>query len=378
MFAGSRKAAAALAVLALLALAPSAIAAEPAAEPVIRPAVDGILAAFETHPIVGISDHHGLANAGEFYNRLVKDPRFAAQVGNVVVEFGGAAHQATIDRYLAGENVPYAELRRVWSDTVGAVPTVNTVMYPLFFAQVRAVNARLAPAQRIRVWLGEPPIDWSAIRTQADLEPYMDRRDEYPAQLIDREILARGKKALVIYGGFHFNPPGLPPGVPPIQDLKQRIEARHPGAIYVIADYIGFAQPACSAAFEAEMAWPPGTLASPVRGTSLEAALQRPGCSFGSNLRAVAPPGAPPTQADQQLRMQRRTQEVLSGVAADALIYFGPQASLMNSPGDATLVMDEAYFREIARRFRIMTGAPASFAAWVDLASRPPAPYGAR
>jgi hypothetical protein len=50
----------------------------------------------------------------------------------------------------------------------------------------------------------------------------------------------------------------------------------------------------------------------------------------------------------------------------------------MNSPGDATLVMDEAYFREIARRFQIMTGGRANFADWVDLASRPPTPYGAR
>jgi len=345
-----------------------------AAELVVRPAIDGVLAAFQTHPLVGLSDSHGLANEGEFYNRLVRDPRFAADVGNVVVEFGGAAHQDTLDRYLAGAEVPYAELRKVWSDEVGAVPTVTAVMYQLFFAQVRIVNHQLPPDRRIRVWLGEPAIDWSTVHTQADYMPYSMRRAQNPAEIIERDILARGKKALVIYGGFHFNQPGWPPGTPHFQDLREMVEAHHPGAFYVVSPYVGFAQPACSAAFEAQMKWPPGSLAAPVRGTALEAALQRPGCSMGSNLRAAAPPGTPATPADIQARMDRRTQEVLSGVAGDALLYLGPAASLMNSPADPTLVMDEAYFREISRRYQIMTGSPASLADWIELGSRPPGP----
>jgi hypothetical protein len=346
-----------------------------AAEPVVGPAVDGVLAAFKTHPIVGLSDQHGLANEGEFYNRLVKDPRFATEVGNVVVEFAGAAHQDTLDRYLAGEEVPYAELRKVWSDTVGFVPTVNTVMYQLFFAQVRAVNRQLPPGRRIHVWAGEPAIDWSTVRTEVDYGPSSAQRNEHPAELIEKEILGRGKKALVIYGGFHFNKPGMPPGIPDLKVLKDLVEAHHPGAFFVVSPYIGFAQPACSAAFEAQMKWPAGTLVGPVRGTALEAELLRPGCSWGANLRFVHPADAPPITPEEQARMTRRTQEVRSGVVGDALLYLGPQASLMNSPGDATLVMDEAYFREISRRNQIMTGSPANLADWIDIGSHPPQPY---
>lgn len=362
---------AALTALVLLSFAAPA----QAAEPVASPAVDGVLAAFRTHPLVGLSDEHGLANEGEFYNRLVRDPRFAAEVGNVVVEFAGAAHQDLLDRYLAGEEVPYAELRKVWSDVVGAVPTVTTVMYQTFFAQVRAVNRQLPAERRIHVWAGEPAIDWSTVHTQADYGPYSKLRDEHPAEIIEQQILARGKKALVIYGGFHFNKPGMPAGIPDFQVLKDLVEARHPGALYVISPYIGFAQPGCSAAFEAQMKWPPGTLAAPVRGGALEGALLRPGCTWGSNMRFMRPSGAPPITPEEQARMQRRTQEVLSGVVGDALLYLGPQASLMNSPGDATLVMDEAYFREISRRNQIMTGSPANLADWIELGSRPVQPY---
>ena len=37
----------------------------------------------------------------------------------------GCRQQSVIDRYVAGEDVPYTELRRVWGDTVGWFPTVT-------------------------------------------------------------------------------------------------------------------------------------------------------------------------------------------------------------------------------------------------------------
>lgn len=153
----------------------------------VVPATDGIFAAFQTHSIVGIADHHGLAQEEDFYADLIRDPRFARDVGNVVVEFGGAAQQMTLDRYLAGEDIPYEQLRKVWTDTVGWNPTVTSLGYPYFFAQVRAVNQALPPSEQIHVWLGEPPIDWSAIRNSADLARFRSQRDQYPAELIKAE-----------------------------------------------------------------------------------------------------------------------------------------------------------------------------------------------
>lgn len=56
---------------------------------------------------------------------------FAREVGNVVVEFGSAARQDVIDRYVAGESVPYTELRTVWTDTIGwgrGLPGIREVL----------------------------------------------------------------------------------------------------------------------------------------------------------------------------------------------------------------------------------------------------------
>ncbi|HEY8518460.1 MAG TPA: hypothetical protein VIN61_00150 [Gammaproteobacteria bacterium] len=124
------------------------------AEPTIRPALDGIFEAFETYPLVGIGEAHQVAQILDFYSDIVRDPRFAREAGNVVVEFGGAAHQNVIDRYVAGEPVPYAELRKVWTETVGWVPAVPSEGYARFFGYVRQTNLALPPEQRIRVWLG--------------------------------------------------------------------------------------------------------------------------------------------------------------------------------------------------------------------------------
>src|SRR5689334_19320530 len=81
-----------------------------AAPPGTVNAADGIFAAFETHSIVGMhndegGDNHDLAQQQDFYSALVRDPRFARQVGNIVVEFGDAIHQGILDRYIGGDDV---------------------------------------------------------------------------------------------------------------------------------------------------------------------------------------------------------------------------------------------------------------------------------
>lgn len=177
----------------------------PLAAGAVSPGVEGVLDAFKTHPLVGLGDAHGMAQEMDFYAAVVRHPRFAAEVGNLVVEFGGAAHQAVIDRYLAGEPVPYVELRKVWTDTVGWLPMPAGIGFMNVFAQVRATNTTLPPEKRIRVWLGEPPIDWSKIQSRDDLQPLLQQRDSHAAEVIRREILGQGRKALVIYGGAHFS-----------------------------------------------------------------------------------------------------------------------------------------------------------------------------
>lgn len=322
------------AVLAALAF----VATAQAAEPVQKPALDAIFDAFRTHSVVGLGDAHGVVESGAFYATLLRDPRFAAEVGNVVVEFGASSQQAVIDRYVAGEDVPYEELRHVWLDVVGWYPGVIETMYPAFFAQVRAVNLKLPPDRRIRVWLGDPSIDWSSVRTNADTKAFGARRNEHPAQVIEREIIAKGKKTLVIYGGGHFTrQPGSP--FPNDKMINARIEANHPGAFYVVLPHHPV-EPACRAEVEAKMrGWVSGTVVAPVKGTWIEEIYTRPGCfSSGRERNAMA----------------------------DALLYLGNPAERHESPVDPRTFLDQAYFRELSRRNEIIGGEPLDWATFVQ------------
>jgi len=326
------------------------------AAPTVRPAIDGILAAFEKHPLVGIGDAHSLAQQEDFFADLIRNPRFAKEVGNVVVEFGTATHQDILDRYTNGDAVSFAELRSVWSDTVGAEPTVTGLGYANFFAQVRTTNLSLPPEQRIRVWLGEPVLDWATVKTEEDIRPAMAQRDSYPAAIIKREILAKGKKALVIYGNAHFGMPGLPVELGPIKFLRDVVEEDHPNAFFIVMPYWGFLQKDCSAAFEhAHRDWPVPALAYPVRGSTIEDALRRTGCF-------VETPPTPTinlpnkTEAElAELRAKVATAflDMLSGINGDALLYLGPAATLTRTPDEPSIYLDAAYRAEINRRNQI-------------------------
>lgn len=317
--------------------------------PAVVAAKDGVLAAFRTHPIVGLGDYHGLAQEEDFYAALINDPRFSQNVGNVVVEFGGATHQDIIDRYVSGDDVPYADLRKVWTDTVGTVPTVFNLGYVNFFATVRARNLSLPPDQRIHVWLGDPPIDWPATKTHARWQKLLRLRDSYPAGIIDREILAKNKKALIIYGTGHFYGPS---------SILALVEKHHPGAFFVVTPYTGFVEKSCSEHFEQGIGgWPVPGLATPVRGSTLKGDLRRPGCHF-------VPPGSvqffggPPMSEEQVAKAMNHENDMASGISGDALLWLGPSSSLLRSPMLPDIYLDPEYRQEISRRSQIMLGHP--------------------
>jgi hypothetical protein len=323
----------ALSAATLLGLSGPAWSAPPAkASPVIQPAVDGVLKAFETHSVVALGEIHGVLQEQAFYTALINDPRFAQQVGNVVLETASASHQDILDRYEAGENVPYAELQKVWLDTVGWFPGVVFTHQHNLFAAVRAVNLQLPADQRIHVWAGEPPVDWSKIKTEADFEGLHIDRNEYPTALVRREILAKGKKVLVIYGGAHFTPP---------DNMNRKIEAGSSQSVFVIQPYFGFSYPRCEHAFEKRtVGWPtPFALVTSVKDTWVGDMFRKPECVA----LAVPKPSA----------------------SFDALLYFGPAASQMEDSIDPAWYLDQDLFNELNRRVQIRNGTPYGWGAAV-------------
>jgi|GEM_PF-2754642 len=281
------------------------------------------------------------------------------KVGNVVVEFGDASQQETIDRYISGEEIPYEQLRKVWADTAGWVPTVTALGYINFYAEVRAANLNLPRSQRIHVLLGDPPIDWSKIETRADLSRVADR-NQYPADLIKANLLAKKKRALIIYGAGHLSGD---------KSLKTLIEQSYPGSFFVVTPYFGFTDRSCSEAFERKVSdWPKVALVTPVRKSSLENEMHAPGCHFVSASDFTFDKTA--TEA-QKAEVIADTDDKLSGVAGDALLYLGPASRLTQSPLAPDLYLDTIFRKEIARRFQIVTGGPLT---WPSAADNPASP----
>jgi len=346
--------------------------AQPSSSLSVRPAIDGIIDAFQSRPLVAIGDDHNLAQQLDFYGVLIRDPRFAQQVGNVVLEFGGAAHQDIIDRYVAGERVPYTELRKVWTDVAGWLPTVTGLGYINFYANVRAANLALPPEKRIHVWLGEPEIDWSKIKTKEDWMRVVGFRDPHAANIVLHDILEKHKKALVIYGTGHFSAPiesmdqmqrektamdkRLGFDTPLQLPLQTLVEDKFPKAFFVITPYGGFLDPKCSKAFEKnKQSWPVPALASPVRGSALETELQVPGCRVVPSASATPPPGESEAEAQQ---IADGADERNKGLTTDALLFFGPAETLTRTPINPDLYLDPEYRDEVSRHNQILTGQP--------------------
>lgn len=328
------------------------------AQPAPQPALDGVFAAFRSHALVGLGEHHRIQQELDFYSAVIRDPRFAAEVGNVMVEFGGAAHQDIIDRYVNGEEIPYAELRKVWTDTVGWMPVVTGAGYPAFFAQVRETNQKLPPEKRIHVWLGEPVIDWSKV-THAEWLALNRQRDDFAAAVIEREILAHEKKALIIYGGAHFEPPVPGSAGAKLVEAGQRnsvladmIRRNHPDALYVALFYSGTANKDCAHDIEKDMTgWPVPALLSPARDSFIARKLRA--CSTLKVEDGGLPPGLTNTQKQQIVDLNKDAMSY-----ADAILYVGPSGDLTYSPYMPDLYLDAAYGRTVALHYQLQMGQP--------------------
>jgi hypothetical protein len=289
----------------------------PAAMAVPVEPVAAILDAFRSHPVVALGEGaHGNEQGHAFRLALIRSPRFAAIVNDIVVEFGNALHQEVMDRFTRGDDVPYELLRAVWQDTTQPNAVWDSAIYEEFFRAVRAVNAGLPRERHIRVLLGDPPVDWSlanAPQGLADVNTWMDQRDAYPAGVVEREVLARRRRALLIWGDAHLMRHES-------FTLVGRLEAKTSVRVFTISTNTSADLPAIQSN---ATSWPVPSLV-PVAGTTLGKA----------SFRAYLPMGPPPAPGDRPVQIEN---------ALDAILYLGPPSGITMAPFPVALCADRAY-----------------------------------
>ncbi len=203
---------------------------------------DAVFKAFEQHQVVLLGEVHWNIAEHQFIRTVLTDPRLPATVRDIAVEFANASYQPVIDRYIAGGDVPADSLRQVWQNVI--VPMAwDSPLYATFFRTVRDVNRKLPADRKLRVVALDPPIHWDDVRKTDDIPRQWGYRDPMWFEILDREVLLRGRKALVICGGLHIirrDPvTGFLPAPIEQAGLGDALDQRYPGAAYSIFPLVG-------------------------------------------------------------------------------------------------------------------------------------------
>lgn len=172
------------------------------ANPSPKNATEAVLQAFETHDIVMLGEIHWSKQEYQWLDSLVANPEFADRVDDIVMEFGNSLYQKSVDRYIAGEAVPIENVQRAWRNVLGLGPPPP--IYGYLYKAVRETNMRRHGKHQMRVLCGDPYINWDKVKTQDELGPFLGHRDQWYAQVVKDEVLAKHHRAFLIAGSAHF------------------------------------------------------------------------------------------------------------------------------------------------------------------------------
>ncbi|MEO8338041.1 MAG: hypothetical protein ABI664_23910 [bacterium] len=281
-----------------------------------------MLSAFDSYEIVGMPAGHGMKDIDDFILALIRDPRFPDKVNDIAVECGNSLYQPVLDRYIAGMDVPFTEVRKVWRNTTQMMCSYSA-FFEQFFPLVRAINQRLPPNKRLRVLAGDPPIDWDQVKTADDAWRYF-KRDETIASVMEKEVLARHRKALMLFGTFHLMHGQAISAV-------STYEKKYPHVTFVISDLGNYDTRRFAS-------WANPSLV-PIKGTWLGALS--PSDIWDVGVRIIdckVQNGFPP-------ELQKPVEDVV-----DAFLYLGPRDLRLFEPIPADIALDHEYVTELQRR----------------------------
>jgi hypothetical protein len=313
--------------------------------PAGRGFADAVLEAFQTHRLVGLGEEHGLQNHHDALAMLLSDPRLPGVADDIVVEFGNALYQATMNRFIGGQPVSDADLRPAWRNTTQSpYGTWDQPVYEQFYRTVRAVNWTRPAGRRMRVLLGDPPIDWTKITNASEFFVFLHQRDAHAASVVEKEVLGKGHRALLCYGGQHLH--HWPPGATLVSLIEQRTGER----TYTIGDLLPAAGDPGGLA--RRLSRYPRDTVIPTAATWLgtfDAGLINPmtsqvikgGHNGGHNGKPAEPGNAPQANPVCGARL---------GSLIDAGLYLGQPEDLTASWPNPAIYLDPAYWKELRRR----------------------------
>ena len=303
--------------------------------------VTALIDALRTHDIVTITDPHGNEQVQALLLSVIRDARFSMVAQDIVLESASARYQDVLDRYVRGDEVPERSIRRVWEEHT--VPTSLGVQTGELVRAVRAVNTSLPVNQKIRVLAGDPPIDWESVTARLDHLRWIELRDSYPADLIRRHVLDRGRRALVVYGQGHLQRAMIDLNYDTAPWQAQTVVslvARDPRVrLFNVFTWLRDGE----LLRDVVATWPVPALAH-LRGTSLGAldfgAFQQP---VGGQRVALRDDKLVPVPRDQWKLMILEQQ-------FDALLYLGLPSSFTTAPVPPTLCQDATFMSQRLER----------------------------
>ncbi len=301
-------------------------------------AITAVLDAMRSYQAVALgTGAHNNEQGHAFLLSLIRDARFPRAGADLVVECGSARYQDVMDRFIAGEDVSHESLRHAWEDTTQPHAGCEAPIHEELYRSVRTVNATLPKEQRIRVFLGDPPIDWNSPTEKQDREKFMLMRDSYPAELIQHDILASGRRALIVYGQGHLQR----------KQMLSNYDMSHPAAQTIVSllessgvdvfTVWGNTRADLETLQASIASWPRPSLTI-VRGNVLGAADFQFFFSDISNRLAVKERKLVPIPRDQWRALRMEDQ-------FDALLYLGPPTSITIAQFPWSLCADAAYMK---------------------------------
>jgi len=287
-------------------------------EPKPEDPTKAILAAFDKYEVLGIDAAHGNKDLDDLILHLIRDPALPGKANDIVVECGNSLYQGILDRYIAGDDVPTSEVQQVWRNTSASMCSVSG-FYEILFPLVRRINQKLPPSKKIRVLAGDPPLDWNTVKDQSEV---MLDRDANIASVMEKEVLSKHRKALMLFGSFHlFHSNNTAPRG--LESAVQKYEKDFPGVTMVIAIGMVFdlsTPPPDNNELQARMApWPVPSLVRDVKSTWLG-------------------------DVDKNYFSKM----------ADAYLYLGPVDLILAEPRPAEIFLNKDYMVELRRRAAII------------------------